>query len=57
MCPSGKRGYGTPQSAYRAMQVIVTRRHRLHQRRTERSVYRCPACGNWHLTHHPRSSR
>lgn len=57
MCTSGKRSYDTPQAAYRAMQTITTRRRRDHQRRTEQSAYRCPACGAWHLTHYPRTSR
>lgn len=57
MCPSGKRSYSSGQQAWSALQRITTRRRRDHQRTVEQSAYRCPACGAWHLTHHPRSSR
>ncbi len=52
MCPSGKRGYVSGRDAHRALRAAIARRRRTHQRTTERSVYRCPACGAWHLTHH-----
>lgn len=45
-CPSGKKGFATPQLAQRSAeaQSRVPRRRALFH-------YRCPDCGEHHLTH------
>ena len=61
-CSSAKRAYPTPSAALVAVQK---RRARLRKRGAKHqqhgsvgvSVYRCPACGAWHLGRSARKRR
>lgn len=47
-CTTGKKGYRTARKALRALEAIRRNPHA-----TERSIYRCPLCGDFHLTSQP----
>jgi len=49
MCPTSKRSYRTRRKAIVALDQLRTRRDKGYGR-SERRVYRCPHCGEWHLT-------
>lgn len=53
-CPicdlSGKRRYRDQSQARDALGVAAWQRATGNRRRRECRVYRCPACGGWHLT-------
>lgn len=49
-CPSGKARYKDRLSARMAL-AFASRKHADNNRpKTERRIYRCPACQGWHLT-------
>jgi hypothetical protein len=50
-CPSLKRAYRTKRLAILALEGIRLKR-RENPFREERAPYRCPLCGEWHLTSH-----
>jgi hypothetical protein len=43
--------------SFTATQIPGKPQLRYEARRNETSVYRCPRCGGWHLTSHPRGRR
>lgn len=52
-CPTGKVAYPTPNATWNAIA------HRNHDTRTRSDkagrAYRCPDCGQWHMTSHLRA--
>lgn len=44
-------------SELRAMIALIEVQKRRGTGKTERSVYRCPHCRNWHLTSQPQRAR
>jgi hypothetical protein len=48
-CLTGKQVYATRAAARQAMRAARARRLRYRARKTEQGVYRCEACGGWHL--------